>query len=254
MRLWTNLILEVGKLKARLNKAAGVEIFDDFPPDLGRFTIELIKRTSRYTMTSRERISSLEDAVRYIVDGGIPGAIVECGVWRGGSMMAAALTLRDIGETDRELFLFDTFEGMPTPGDEDVSVTGKPARPTWNTRLVNGESQWCRCELDVVQANLRATGYDQDRIHFVKGMVEDTLPCDAIEGIALLRLDTDWYDSTKWELEQLFPLLAPGGVLIIDDYGRWQGCRKAVDEYFAENGVNMLLTRVDSCARVGVKP
>ncbi len=141
MRLWTNLILEVGKLKARLNKAAGVEVFDDFPSDFDRFTIELIKRTSPYTMTSRERISSLEDAVRYIVNSGIPGAIVECGVWRGGSMMAAALTLRNLGEGGRDLFLFDTFEGMPTPGDEDVSVTGKPVRPTWNKRLASGESQ-----------------------------------------------------------------------------------------------------------------
>ena len=106
----------------------------------------------------------------------------------------------------------------------------------------------------MVRANLRATGYDQDRIRFVKGMFENTLPRGAIEAIALLRLDTDWYDSTKWELEQLFPLLAPGGVLVIDGYGRLQGCRMAVDEYFAESGVNMLLTRVDSYARIGVKP
>ena len=200
-----------------------------------------------------ERIFSLEQAVRYVVRGGIAGAFVECGVWRGGSMMAMALTLLDEGLSDRELFLCDTYEGMPEPGADDIGVTGKSAHPTWKKRLVHGESQWCRAALDEVRANLVSTGYDQARMHFIKGRVQDTLPCDALGPIALLRLDTDWYESTKWELEQLYPQLATGGVLIIDDYGRWQGCRKAVDEYFASRGVTMLLARIDSYARMGIK-
>lgn len=124
---------------------------------------------------------------------------------------------------------------------------------TWKKRLVDGESQWCRAEIDEVRANLSSTGYEPARMHFLKGRVQDTLPDDAMGPIALLRLDTDWYESTKWELEQLYPQLAPGGVLIIDDYGRWRGCRKAVDEYFAHNGITMLLGRIDSYARMGVK-
>jgi len=96
-------------------------------------------------------------------------------------------------------------------------------------------------------------GYPEQQIHFVEGLVEETLPAEAPEEIALLRLDTDWYSSTKHELEQLYPRLAPGGVLILDDYGHWQGARRAVDEYFAENQITLLLNRVDSTARIGVK-
>lgn len=253
MRLLKNLTIEVGKIKSRLNARAGRELFDDYPSDFEPFTIKLIDRVGDYTMTSRERIFSLESAVRYLVRSGIEGAFIECGVWRGGSMMAAALTLLDEAVDDRDLFLCDTFEGMPEPGADDIGVTGKAAHPTWKKRLVDGESQWCRAEIDEVRANLSSTGYDQSRLHFLKGRVQDTLPDDAIGAIALLRLDTDWYDSTRWELEQLYPKLAPGGVLIIDDYGRWQGCRKAVDEYFAQNGVTMLLARIDSYARMGIK-
>ena len=253
MRLLKNLTIEVGKIKSRLNAGAGRELFDQYPSDFEPFTIKLIEAVGDYTMTSRERIFSLEQAVRHVVRGGVEGAFVECGVWRGGSMMAAALTLIDEGPGRRELFLLDTFEGMPEPGADDVGVTGKPAHPTWKKRLVDGESQWCRAELDEVRANLASTGYDEARMHFLKGRVQDTLPDDAIGAIALLRLDTDWYDSTRCELEQLYPQLAPGGVLIVDDYGRWQGCRKAVDEYFDNNGITMLLVRIDSYARMGVK-
>ena len=253
MRLLKNLTIEMGKIKSRLNATAGREVFAEYPTDFEPFTIKLIEAVGAYTMTSRERIHGLEQAVRYVVRGAIEGAFVECGVWRGGSMMAMALTLIDEGAARRELFLCDTYEGMPEPTAEDVGVTGKSALPTWQKRMVDGQSQWCRAELDEVRANLASTGYDQARTHFLKGRVQDTLPCDDIGPIALLRLDTDWYDSTKWELEQLYPMLAPGGVLIIDDYGRWRGCRQAVDEYFAAHGINMLLGRVDSYARMGIK-
>ncbi len=253
MRLLKNLSIEVSKIKSRLNAGAGRELFDEYPGDFEPFTIKLIETVGAYTMTSRERIHGLESAVRYIVRGGIAGAFVECGVWRGGSMMAMALTLLDEAAAPRELFLCDTYEGMPEPSAEDIGVTGKSAHPTWKKRMVDGESQWCRAELEEVRANLSSTGYDGARMHFLKGRVQDTLPDHRIGPIALLRLDTDWYDSTKWEIEQLYPLLATGGVLIIDDYGRWQGCRKAVDEYFASQGVNMLLARIDSYARMGIK-
>ena len=253
MRLLKNLSIEVGKIKSRLNTRAGRELFAEYPSDFEPFTIKLIEAVGAYTMTSRERIHGLESAVRYIVRGGIAGTFVECGVWRGGSMMAMALTLLDEAAAPRELFLCDTYEGMPEPSAEDIGVTGKSAHPTWKKRMVDGESQWCRAELEEVRTNLSSTGYDGARMHFLKGRVQDTLPDDRIGPIALLRLDTDWYDSTKWELEQLYPQLAAGGVLIIDDYGRWQGCRQAVDEYFAARGINMLLGRIDSYARMGIK-
>ncbi|MCH7555588.1 MAG: class I SAM-dependent methyltransferase [Proteobacteria bacterium] len=253
MRLLKNLIIEVNKVKSRLNARAGQPLFEEFPSDFEASTIKLVNAVEAYTMTSRERILGLESAVRYLVRGGIAGAFVECGVWRGGSMMAMALTLLDEGAAERELFLCDTYEGMPEPSAEDIGVTGKSAHPTWKKRLADGKSQWCRAGIEEVRANLSSTGYDGARMHFLKGRVQDTLPDDRIGPIALLRLDTDWYDSTKWELEQLYPQLATGGVLIIDDYGRWQGCRKAVDEYFAAQGINMLLGRIDSYARMGIK-
>lgn len=253
LRLLKNLSIEVGKIKSRLNARAGRELFDEYPSDFEASTIKLINAVQAYTMTSRERILSLESAVRYVERGGVPGAFVECGVWRGGSMMAMALTLLGEGGATRELFLCDTFEGMPEPGVEDIGVTGKSAMPSWKKRLRDGESTWCRAEIEDVRANLLSTRYDQDRVHFLEGRVQNTLPDDRIGPIAILRLDTDWYESTKWELEQLYPLLVPGGVLIIDDYGRWQVCRKAVDDYFADHGVTMLLTRIDSYARMGIK-
>jgi predicted O-methyltransferase YrrM len=105
---------------------------------------------------------------------------------------------------------------------------------------------------DVAEA-LRTTGYDQRRVHLIKGKVEDTVPGAAPETIALLRLDTDWYESTRHELEHLFPRLSPGGVIIIDDYGHWQGARRATDEYLQQNRIRLLLNRIDYTARIGVK-
>jgi hypothetical protein len=104
-----------------------------------------------------------------------------------------------------------------------------------------------------VQRNLAGTGYDLASVKFIKGKVEETIPAHAPARIALLRLDTDWYESTRHELAHLFPRLVPGGVLILDDYGHWQGSRRAVDEYMAEHGIPILLNRVDYTARIAVK-
>ncbi len=104
-----------------------------------------------------------------------------------------------------------------------------------------------------MSANLAATGYDAQRLHYVKGKVEDTIPSAAPEQIAILRLDTDWYASTRHELEHLYPRLARGGVLIIDDYGHWEGARRAVDEYFATQQVAILLNRLDQTGRIAIK-
>jgi hypothetical protein len=107
--------------------------------------------------------------------------------------------------------------------------------------------------LEEVRSNLVATGYPLDRVRFVKGIVQDTIPAAAPEVIALLRLDTDWYDSTAHELLHLYPRLVPGGVLIIDDYGEMPGQKEAVDEFCQRNGINLLLNRIDSSGRIAVK-
>lgn len=221
--------------------------------DLSEADRTIDARVRPFTLTSPERRASLFGAVDHLVRHRIPGDIVECGVWRGGSMMAVALALIARGETDRDLYLYDTFEGMSEPTAEDLSHSGESAQSQLDRTPV-GEGVWCEASLEDVQANLWSTGYPRERIHFVRGKVEDTVPLTAPERIALLRLDTDWYSSTRHELEHLYPRLQSHGVLIIDDYGHWQGARQAVDEYFADASPGVYLHRVDYTARLMVKP
>jgi hypothetical protein len=213
----------------------------------------IIERVAPFTMTSLDRRASLLQAVNQVLDRDIAGDIVECGVWRGGSMMAVALALLARGDTTRHLYLFDTFEGMSEPTAADRSHDGVAAQVQLE-RTTRGQGVWCEAGLEDVQANLWSTGYPRDRIHFVQGRVEDTIPATMPERIALLRLDTDWYESTRHELQHLYPRLQSQGVLIIDDYGHWQGARQAVDEYFAGNAPAPYLHRVDYTARLMVKP
>lgn len=224
-----------------------------FPTDFDQTDIDLCTRVGPYTMTSPERIFALVRSVEHVVASRVPGAVVECGVWRGGSMMAVALTLLRLGVTDRELYLYDTFAGMPEPGAVDVKHSGTPAADVL-ARSRRRSNVWAIASLGEVREAVLSVGYPEERIHFVRGLVEETLPATAPRQIALLRLDTDWYASTKHELVHLYPRLARGGVLILDDYGFWQGARKAVDEYFAEIDAPPLLNRIDDTARIGVKP
>lgn len=206
----------------------------------------LFARVRPYTQTSRERVATLGDAVEYVIRANVAGDLVECGVWRGGSSMAVALTLRRLGADDRRLWLYDTFGEMPAPGEYDRDYSGHDVKGQEVSML--GDSG---LSLPEVQAAMRSTGYPEHRITYVAGRVEDTIPAKRPEQIALLRLDTDWYDSTRHELVHLYPRLAIGGVLIIDDYGHFAGARQAVDEYFA--GRPVLLVRVDYTCRVAVK-
>jgi O-methyltransferase len=224
------------------------------PIDFGTQDAEIIARVKPYTYTTNERIVALTNAIRYLIQAKIPGDIVECGVWRGGSMMAAALALKETGHLDRNLYLFDTYEGMSKPTESDVNIAGESAAAKFETMAhsTNG-SQWCLAALDEVKKNMALTGYPNEHLRFVKGRVEDTIPELAPPAIALLRLDTDWYESTRHELVHLFPRLCVGGVLILDDYGHWQGARKAVDEYLAENDISLLLNRIDYTGRIAVK-
>lgn len=221
--------------------------------DISDTDLSIMKCIESYTMTSIERQIALIDAVRYLVRRGIEGCFVECGVWRGGSIMAAMLTLIDEGASNRNFFLYDTFEGMTPPTDVDITFDGTPAV----THLKNdkyGTGYWCLASLNDVQANLRITGYPEDRVNFIKGPVEQTLPVFAPqEEIALLRLDTDWYESTKHELVHLFPKLRSGGVLLIDDYGHWQGAKQAVDEFLSQTEDQYYMHRIDYTGRILIK-
>jgi len=213
-----------------------------------------MRRVREFTMTGPGRLLGLIGAVRYISQNKIPGSFVECGVWRGGSMMAAAYTLLALGDTSRDLYLFDTFEGLTAPTAADSTFSGQSADSLLaNEKKQAGTGIWCVAGIEDVKANLLSTGYPAERLHFVKGSVEETLPAAAPDQLALLRLDTDWYESTRHELLHLYPRLVRRGVLIIDDYGHWQGARKAVDEYFDAAPMRPLLSRLDYTGRIAVK-
>jgi O-methyltransferase len=213
----------------------------------------IVRRIAPYTMTSIERQITLIHAVRQLVRSGTPGCFIECGVWRGGSTMAAALALAQEGDTDRDLYLFDTFEGMTAPTDVDKLANGTLAR-THLQRQEKGAGTWAYAGIEEVRANMMSTNYPWNRVHFVQGPVEQTIPAHAPPApIALLRLDTDWYESTKHEMVHLFPLLCKGGILIVDDYGHWQGARKAIDEYLVEQARREVLHRIDYTGRLLIK-
>jgi O-methyltransferase len=218
-------------------------------PDLSERHKKIISAARPYTMTSVERMAALVDAITFLAQNAIPGDIAECGVWRGGSMMTIALTLLACGDQTRSLYLFDTFEGMSAPTSSDKSIFGVAAEDQLR-REPKGTGIWCYADFADVRANLLSTGYPEDKIHMVKGKVEDTIPRTLPGSLALLRLDTDWYESTKHELTHLYPLLQSNGILIIDDYGHWQGAKKAVDEYFDEQGKKVLLHRIDYTGRL----
>jgi O-methyltransferase len=217
-----------------------------FPSDFTPDEIALFQTVAPFTMTSPERVLALRDATRAIVRNEVPGDVVECGVWRGGSMMVVANELTQLAAA-RELHLFDTFEGMPAAGEHDTAASGETAES-----ILRRQGN-CEAAESEVRKNLDSTGYPAARVHLVRGRVEQTIPQHAPAQIALLRLDTDWYESTLHELVHLYPRLSPGGVLIIDDYGYWQGARRAVDEYFAGLPQAPLLLRIDATARVAIK-
>lgn len=242
----------VRKIIGRRSKPVAAEVRDITTEDR-----KIIETVRPYTMTSPLRIEALLRAVRYVISRNIPGAMVECGVWRGGSVLAIISQLQALGINDRDIYLYDTFEGMTEPTEKDTSSFESPALETWKRDQACSRQSWSGLfspdlfnEADVISL-IRGTGYPPERLHFVKGRVEDTIPGTMPSKISVLRLDTDWYESTLHELVHLYPVLQLGGVLIIDDYGHWDGARVAVDEYFAKSP--LLLHRIDYTGRSAIK-
>lgn len=217
--------------------------------------LEIFHFCKEYTMTSVERMYALYNGVKYVLENKISGDFVECGVWKGGSAMLIAKLLANYNVKDRKIILYDTFEGMSEPTEFDKDYSGKKATALLDESSIEDQSSvWCYSSFDEVKSNMLKTGLNEEQIILIKGKVEDTIPSQVpTNKIALLRLDTDWYESTAHELLHLFPLLHVPGVLVIDDYGHWEGCRRAVDEYFAKNNTRLLLNRIDETGRFGIK-
>lgn len=212
-----------------------------------------------FTMTSLERCFALWRAVEHISRDERPGNFVECGCWRGGSAIVMALAAQAFGLEDRNIFLFDTFAGMTEPGDQDVDVYGAKAADLLEAEKDNRahSAMWAAASLEDVKANIQAAGLSLDRFTFVEGDVRQTCAKAKTSAIALLRLDTDFFDSTLAEFEALYPRLVEGGVLIIDDYGHWAGARAATEAYFdamPNQARRPMLSAVDYTGHVGIKP
>ncbi len=209
---------------------------------------ELIDRIKPYTKSDWIRLSSMADALIAIDIEEISGDVVECGVWRGGNIMLARII-----SPSRKCWLYDTFDGMTIPDDIlDVKRSGEKAIDRFNLKKSNG-SKWDAVSVDQVHKHFEDVGLGSKELNFVVGPVEETLLKCVPEKIAILRLDVDWYLSTKICLEILYPKLSAGGFLIVDDYGHWMGCKKAVDDYFDKSVVPLLYHDVDYSCRVFIK-
>ena len=213
----------------------------------------LIKNISKFSMCSSLNHWALIQSLKHISKCKIDGDIVEAGVYKGGNLMLMSHFV-DKFNLKKKIYAYDTFEGMPLENKNiDVDFNNKSAN---DTRKQYIEGKWCYASLDNVKKNLSEFDLKfEDKINFIKGKVEETLTFDKNlpKKISLLRLDTDFYESTKIELEVLYPKLEKNGILIIDDYGHWKGAKKAVDEYFRTDQKFRFFHRIDHTSRLYIK-
>jgi hypothetical protein len=220
--------LEVSRHRGRGNENLPAYLDPEFSP--------LYKKYCTKTMIPWQGLYAAYSAAKHVAINNIPGAIVECGVWKGGCMAIMAETLAKHGSVNRDLYLYDTFAGMSEPSEKDAHSSGElDVMGVYNDHKKDGYVDWCYGPYEDVEALMKSLALPAAQFHLVKGKVEETIPGTLPKKIALLRLDTDWYESTLHELDHLFPLLQEGGFLLVDDYGSWAGAKKAVDEYFTQH-------------------
>ena len=216
---------------------------------------DAVRRVRGNTMTSVERLATLWQQVRYLDRAGIQGSLVECGTWRGGSVgMMALAHLAGSPTPTRRIELFDSFEGLPQPTAKDGAKAATYARGRVTGALDTIDA--CVAPLEENRSLLEGSiGYPGELTTYHRGWFQDTVPAAApgLGPIALLRLDGDWYESTLICLDHLYDLVPAGGVVVIDDYGHWEGCRRAVDEYLAARDEHVLMQHLDYTGRAWVK-
>jgi hypothetical protein len=192
-----------------------------------------IESCNRFTMIGISRLVCNVIAMKYVEENSLVGDVVETGVWKGGSIALLARTSLDFGNHERTFWAFDTFAGMPEPGSLDEKFAHDKFA---ELKDHSGYSDWCRANETDVRSNIEHLCGSLTNFKFVKGKVEETLKIEENlpTKISLLRIDTDWYDSTRAALEVLYPKVVSGGVVIVDDYGAWSGSQIAVDEFFSK--------------------
>lgn len=255
-RVIKNIFRAIGLDIRRASMASGFTMPVEFSAsdvDVFQFVTD-----NKLTMVTAEALVATISACKHAALVGTEGDFVECGVWRGGNALAAKMTFENYG-CDKRVWLFDTFAGMSEPSQFDqAAFTDHDAQQMFSEHQREGYNEWCYASLEDVRHNLTMGGVDMEGVRLVKGDVRETLSDEANipDAISVLRLDTDFYDSTKAELERLYPRLSRGGSLLIDDFGYWEGVRKAVEEYFEGYPVadRPLLHYTDSSGRMGVKP
>jgi len=240
------------KINYNLHKIEPINIEQEFP-DSNNFEKELFDIISEYTMTSHERIFALMKSINFVKHNNVDGDFVECGVWRGGNLILFQKFVEKYN-LSKKIYAYDTFEGMSEPDKIDETFKGESSIDLLNKlykKKVDRKKNIliADCSIEQVQENFKKFS-NKNNLICVKGPVEKTLDIkeNLPNKISILRLDTDWYSSTKKELEVLFPLLEKNGILIIDDYGFWKGARKAVDEYFENKNVTMF--KIDFTGRM----
>jgi O-methyltransferase len=214
---------------------------------ISQFEKKTLETCSNFSMTGFDRMFFLIKAIKQILINNVEGDFVECGVWKGGNLILFQKLIEKFNIKSKKIFAYDTFEGMTIPGDSDFSINNEKA--TNMMKNFKKKNNNFKCELDDVKYNYYKHTKKNNNLVLIKGNVEKTLKIkkNLPKKISILRLDTDWYKSTKIELETLFPLLSKNGILIIDDYGYWKGSRKAVDDYFKKKLVNLF--KIDFTSR-----
>jgi len=212
---------------------------------------ELYLQVRNFTMLSRERLYDFFVSVRHVARQGIQGDIVEVGCWGGGALAVALACLQSEYELTRKVWGFDTFEGHPEPSADELDVWGNSQLMRYRESLAKGED-WCKVDIDQVRQNVKSVCASIERLNLVKGKAEESLRLESPEAVSVLRIDVDWYEPSLATLETLYPRLASGGVLIIDDYGHHSGSRKAFDEFFGSAAPK--ITHIDYSCITMVKP
>ena len=224
---------------------------------ISKFEKSILNICSKFSMTGFERMYFLIKAIEQIKNNKIQGDFVECGVWKGGNLILFQKMIEKLN-IKKKIYAYDTFKGMTDPGKFDYTFEKREAKEILSTlrkKKVDSKKNivLAECSLDDVTKNYKKNTKLNKNLHCIKGPVETTLKIkkNIPKKISILRLDTDWYESTKIELEILFPLLTKNGILIIDDYGYWKGAKKAVDQYFFKKPITLF--KIDFTSRFIIK-